>query len=80
MDSILEKSFTESRALLFGLLQRCIFSEYAIEDCPLNELRSNLSINKKYDYAMEVSDEAVNSLLRQHEKCIAKRGATFMKG
>jgi len=31
------------------------------------------------DYAMEVSDEAVNGFLRQHEECIAKRGATYMQ-
>ena len=80
MDPILEKSFTESRALLFGLLQGCILSEYAMEDCPLNGLRSNLSINEKYDYALEVSDEAVNDLLRRHEECIAKRGASYMQG
>ena len=80
MDRILEKSFTESRALLFGFLQGCIFSEYAMEDCPLSRLRRDLSINQKYDFALEASDEAVNAFLRQHEKCIAKRGATYMKG
>ena len=78
MDSILEKSFPESRALLFGLLQGCIFSEYATKDCPLNGLRKNLSINEKYEYLLEISDEKVNDLLRQHEECIAKRGATYM--
>jgi hypothetical protein len=77
MDPMLEKSFSEERALLFGLIQECIFSEYALEDCPLLELRDSLtSLADKYAYVMQLGDNEVNSLLRQHEECIAERGAT----
>jgi hypothetical protein len=31
------------------------------------------------EYAIKVSHEAINGLLRQHEECIAKRGATYMQ-
>ena len=81
MDPMLEKSFSKERALLFGLIQECIFSEYALEDCPLLELRDSLtSLADKYAYVMQLGDNEVNSLLRQHEECIAERGATYMEG
>ena len=78
---MLEKSFTEERALLFGLIQECIFSEHALDDCPLLKLRKSLSsLTDKYAYVMQLSDDDVNSLLRQHEECIAERGASYMQG
>ena len=81
MDPMLEKTFTESKALLFGLIQGCIFSEYALEDCPLLELRDKLSsLADKYAYVIQLGDDEVDALLRQHEECIAERGATYMQG
>ena len=73
MASILEKSFDRSRSLLFGLLQSCLFSEKAKDSCPLTQLRKSLSLDEKYDYVMGLSDEAVNSILEQHEECYEKR-------
>ncbi len=73
MDSILEKSFDRQRALLFGLLVNCIFSEGAKESCPLSELRSSLSTEDKHEYVMGLSDEEVKSILVQHEECYEKR-------
>ena len=79
MDSILEKSSDSSRALLFGLLVNCIFSNSALEDCPLCELRKNLSIEKKHDYVMGLSEEEINSILAQHEECYEKRMSGLMQ-
>jgi hypothetical protein len=73
MDSTLEKSADRSRALLFGLLVNCIFSKNALESCPLWELRNNLSIDEKFDYAAGLSDEEVKSILTHHEECYEKR-------
>ncbi len=73
MDSILETSLDRSKALLFGLLVNCIFSENAERDCPLRELRNNLSIENKHDYIMELSKEEANSILVQHEECYQKK-------
>ena len=55
MDSIIKKSLDSSRGLLFGLLVGCIFSEGAKESCPLSELRSSLSTEKKHEYVMGLS-------------------------
>ena len=73
MDSILEKSLDNSRALLFGLLANCLFPTSTKEDCPLWELRHSLSIEKKYQYTMGLSDEEVKSILAKHECCYEKR-------
>jgi hypothetical protein len=80
MDSILEKSFDRQRALLFGLLVNCIFSEGPKESCPLSELRSNLSIEEKHKYVMGLSDEEVKSILVQHEECYEKRLLEIKQG
>jgi len=73
MDSILEKSSDRSRALLFGLLANCLFPTSKQEDCPLWELRNSLSIEKKHEYTMGLSDEEVKSILAQHEYCYENR-------
>jgi len=57
----------------------CVFSNNALESCPLCELRNNLSIDKKHDYVMGLSDEEVNSILVQHEKCYEKRISDLMQ-
>ncbi len=79
MDSTLEKSADRSRGLLFGLLVNCIFSKSALESCPLGELRNNLSLDEKYDYVAELSDEEVKSILSQHEECYEKRLSGLMQ-
>ena len=73
MDSNLEKSSDRSRALLFGLLANCLFPTSKKEDCPLWELRHSLSIEKKHEYTMGLSDEEVKSILAQHESCYENR-------
>ena len=73
MDSILEKSSDRSRSLLFGLLANCLFPTNIKEDCPLWELRNSLSIEKKHEYAKELSDKEVKNILVQHERCFEKR-------
>ena len=73
MDTILEKSLDSSRALLFGLLTNCLFPTSTKEDCPVWELRHSLSIEKKFQYTMGLSDEEVISILAQHECCYEKR-------
>ena len=80
MDSILEKPFDRQRSLLFGLLQGCFFSEEAKDNCPLSQLRNRLSLEEKYDYVMELSNEEVNNILEQHEKCYTKRVLASMQG
>ena len=79
MDPILEKSLGQSRAQLFGLLQDCIFSEDANDDCPLLKLHKSLLLSEKYNYVMELNDEKINSILEQHEECIVKRGLASMQ-
>jgi len=73
MEPILEKPFDQSRALLFGLLQGCIFSENAKDDCPLLQLGNKFSLTEKYDYIMELSAGKINKLLGQHEECFEKK-------
>lgn len=79
MDHILEKTLNESRALLLGLLQGCIFSEYAKDDCPLLQLRKELSLTEKYNFVMEQSEKVIKSILAQHEECIAKKALASMQ-
>jgi hypothetical protein len=78
MDIEFEKCLNKSRALLFGLLVNCIISNDAKERCPLWELRNNLSLEKKYDYVMELSKEKVNSTLVLHEECFNERFPNLM--
>ena len=73
MDDLLEKSSDRSRSLLFGLLQSCLLEGNALENCPLAHLRSTLSLEEKYHYAMESSDEEVHKILEQHDECFKKR-------
>ena len=73
MDSILEKSLDSSRALLFGLLANCLFPTSTKEDCPLWKLRDSLSIEKKHEYALRLSDKKIKNILVQHECCYEKR-------
>ena len=73
MDLILKKSSDKSRALLFGLLVNCLFPTSTKEDCPLWKLRDSLSIEKKHEYTMGLSDEEVKSILLQHEECYGRR-------
>ena len=75
MDQILEKSHNPSRALVFGLLVSCIFSTNTENclDCPLKKLRKNLSIDKKHEYVMELSDIEIESILKQYESCYENR-------
>ena len=80
MDSILEKTFDRSRALLFGLLRSCPFSGNAKDSCPLSQLRNRLSFEEKYAYVMELSAEKVHNLLEQHEECYEKRVLASMQG
>ena len=79
MDSILEKSLDRPRGLLFGLLVNCIFFENEEKDCPLWELRNNLSIENKHIYVMELSKVEVNSILVQHEECYQKSLPDLMR-
>jgi hypothetical protein len=72
MGPILEKSSNPSRTLVLGLLVSCRFTTCA-EDCPLRELHNDLSIEEKYEYALELSDEDVKYILAQHEYCYKKR-------
>lgn len=73
MDQLLKKSSDSSRGLLFGLLTNCIFSSGARKDCPLWDLRNNLTIEQKHKYVMGLSDEEVKTILKQHEECYEKR-------
>jgi hypothetical protein len=79
MDLILKKSSDKSRALLFGLLVNCLFPTNTKEDCPLWKLRDSLSIEKKHEYTMGLSDEEVKSILAQHECCYEKRLSNLNK-
>ena len=73
MDSIAEKTSASPRVLLFGILANCLFPTRTDEDCPLWELRNSLSIEKKHEYAKELSDKEVKNILVQHERCFEKR-------
>ena len=79
MDFILKKSSDKSKALLFGLLVNCLFPTSTKEDCPLWKLRDSLSIEKKHEYTMGLSDEEVKSILAQHECCYEKRLSNLNK-
>jgi hypothetical protein len=61
MASIIEKSAERPRALLFGLLVNCVFSTGAKEDCPLLEMRNNLSLEEKYKYVMGLTIEEIKN-------------------
>ena len=75
MESILKKSHNPSRALVFGLLVSCLFSANAesCSDCPLKELRGNLSMDKKHEYVMSLNDIEIESILIQYESCYENR-------
>ena len=79
MESIVEKSRDTSRALLFGLLANCIFSTGINEQCPLSDLRINLSHEEKYEFVMGLSDEEIKNILVQHEECYEKKLSSFEK-
>ena len=76
---MVEKSSDRSRALLFGLLANCLFPTSKKEECPLWELRNSLSIEKKHEYAMMLSDEEVKNILAQHECCYENRLSNLNK-
>ena len=76
MESILEKSSERARGLLFGLLVNCVFSTGAREDCPLLEMRNNLSLEEKHKYVMGLTIEEIKSILFLHEQCYEKRFQT----
>jgi hypothetical protein len=78
MESILEKSSDRGRGLLFGLLVNCIFSTGADKDCPLCELRENLTIEEKHKFVMELNHEEIKNILLQHEKCYEQRFSNLM--
>ena len=69
--------FDSLKSLLFGLLANCLFPTTTLEDCPLWELRENLTIDKKYDFVLKLTREEVESILAQHEKCFEKRFNCF---
>jgi len=73
MDFILEKSYDQSRRLLWGLFTNCIFSSNENDSCPLFDLRNSLSIEQKYDFVMGLSKEEVAFMLAQHEDCFEKK-------
>ena len=76
MKSILEKSSERARGLLFGLLVNCVFSTGEIEDCPLWEMRNNLTLEEKHKYVMGLSIEEIKRILFLHEECYEKRFQT----
>jgi len=76
MESILEKSSERARGLLLGLLVNCVFSTGAKEDCPLAEMRKNLSVEEKHKYVMGLSIEEIKSILCLHEECYEQRFQT----
>ena len=59
--------------MLFGLLLSCLFSEEAENQCPLSRLRNSLTIEEKYDYVSELSEEEMDNVLTQHGKCFQQR-------
>ena len=79
MDSILKKSSDSSRGLLFGLLVNCIFSTSSGDNCPLSELRSNLSVEEKHEFVMGLSVEEVQNILVRHEECFEQSLADLKK-
>ena len=76
MESILEKSPERARNLLFGLLVNCVFSTGTGENCPLLEMRNNLSLEEKHKYVMRLSIEEIKSILFLHEECYEQRFQT----
>lgn len=80
MDVDLVKSYDRSRALLFGLLQFCLLDGNALETCPFESLRNSLTLEEKYRYVMDLSDEEVNKILEQHDACFNKRISGSLKG
>ena len=76
MESKLEKSSERARNLLFGLLVNCVFSTGAREDCPLLEMRNNLSLEEKHKYVMGLTIEEIKSILFLHEQCYEQRFQT----
>ena len=80
MNQIAEKTSASPRGLLFGLLVNCLFPTRKNEDCPLWELRKNLSIENKYTYVMGLDKKEVESILAKHEACYEKRFPRFWQG
>jgi len=79
MDDIIKKSSDRSRSLLFGLLQSCLLEGDALENCPLAQLRNTLSLEEKYYFAMESSQEEVYKILEQHDACFKNRIITTVQ-
>lgn len=75
MDSMLITPSNPSRSIVYGLLVNCLFpkNKQNCADCPLKELRSNLSIEKKHEFAMGFRDEELEKFLEHHKDCYDKR-------
>ena len=74
MNPMPETPLNPSRSIVFGLLVNCILStSNNCADCPLIELRNNLSIEKKHEFAMRLSDEEIEKFLEHHKYCYDKR-------
>ena len=73
MNSILVKSYDDSRAQLFGLLISCLFSPSAKGSCPFSKLRINLSTEEKYEYVMGLTKGEIKCMLLQHQDCYESR-------
>ena len=79
MNDVLAKTYDPSRALLFGLMQSCLLEWNTLGSCPLAQLPKTLSLDEKYHYAMELSEEEVHKILEHHEECSRKRITATLK-
>ena len=75
MNSMLITPSNPSRTIVFGLLLNCLFStsNQNCADCPVKELRCNLSIKKKHEFVMGLKDEELEKFLEHHKYCYDKR-------
>jgi len=75
MEHITDRSPNFSRAIVIGLLEKCLFTINGknCSGCPLKELRNNLTSEKKYEFAMSLTDSEIEKILAQHEYCYEKK-------
>ncbi len=66
------KNYHDDRAMLLGLLIDCPFG-ISLGSCPLDDLRSRLTLQEKIDYSESLASEEVKTLLTYHAQCLRRR-------
>lgn len=70
-DNIMSNEKSEKH-LLFGLLIECPFLD-CLEDCPIEKMRTEMSLEEKVEFIHNVSEDEIERLSSHHKRCLKKR-------